>query len=428
MDWKTFELVLLGESESAFRRWLDEHSGQTAYALAFHESYRELDGQMTLPQLAVNSLESAQESALSQENALWWSPAEWRWQNVLAIDAEPLSQLTEDLNEEANRGSQNHWRKTEKRFLSILVRIAKSLRRTFEPDARTSKDFVVYVSDESEDIDIVKRCVPRRLFQKHFAEYATACKSDTTAFSTDRLAEYLDAPWCHEDEILAFGNQAIPALLEFLPSKHGYHGAVLLGKLGVRDQRVIDALREGCGSEGGLGAMSAKALLMLGDIDYLFEQTHVSAMRERAVTAIVSGLKSQSPGPLDYRFVERLLGTDDPEIIEVVQQELKPGSSLCEITVSDLAEAFRGLESPHAVIRCHAVSVLGDRGLGRKAAKQVMPTLSQRLEDPDASVRRLTLLSLSQWKVAAKPYHEQMLRLKEDPDREVRIMATYVFE
>jgi HEAT repeat protein len=142
----------------------------------------------------------------------------------------------------------------------------------------------------------------------------------------------------------------------------------------------------------------------------------------------VSGLKSQSSGPLDYRFVERPLNSGDPEVVEVVREQLEPGSSFCEITLADLDEAFRGLESPQVVIRRHAVSVLGDRSLGGKAAKQILPRLAVRLEDQDASVRRLALFSLAQWKAAARPYRDQMLRLKKDPDREVRIMATYVFE
>ncbi|WP_442510396.1 DUF4303 domain-containing protein [Novipirellula sp. SH528] len=426
MDWKNFELVLLAECERAFQRWLAEHPGHTVYALAFHESYRELDGQMNLPQLAVNSLEAAQQIKSAEDNGLKWNPADWTWQNVLAIEEEPLSQLADDLNEEANRSTQNHWRKTEKRFLSVLVRIAKSIRKTFERDERTTKDFVVYVSDEAEDI--LRRCVPKSLFERLFAEYAPKSQVDASVLLADRMPEYLEAPWSFEEEILSLGENSIPALLEFLPSKYGYYGAVLLGKLGVRDQIVIDALRGGCGSGGGLAESSAQALFKLGDIDFLFEQTCVSATRVQAVAAIVSGLKSQSSGPLDYRFAEKLLSSGDPEVVEVVEEQLKLGSSLCEIGLSDLDEAFRGLESSHLVIRWHAVSVLGDRSLGRKAAKQVLPILAKGLADQNATVRRLTLLSLAQWKAAAKPYHDQMLRLKEDPDREVRMVATYVFE
>jgi hypothetical protein len=121
MDWKRFEAVLLKESEAAFRRWLTENPGQTAYALAFHESYRELDGQITLPQLAVNSLQAAQENQATQEIELLWNPADWPWRNLLALEQEPLSQQEADLNLEANRSTQKHWLRTERRLLSILV-------------------------------------------------------------------------------------------------------------------------------------------------------------------------------------------------------------------------------------------------------------------------------------------------------------------
>ncbi len=131
---------------------------------------------------------------------------------------------------------------------------------------------------------------------------------------------------------------------------------------------------------------------------------------------------------LDYRLVERLLGEGSEEVKALIVDAIKPGSSFDDIQVADIDEALRGLTSEHLAIRQHAVMLLGCRGLGSKASKRVLPELAKQLQDGNATIRRLALLSLNDWKSAAKPYRNQMWALKEDPDREVRMTATYVFE
>jgi len=54
---KKLESVFVAESTKAIEAWLDGNPNQTVYAVALHELYRELEGQIVLPQLAINSLQ-----------------------------------------------------------------------------------------------------------------------------------------------------------------------------------------------------------------------------------------------------------------------------------------------------------------------------------------------------------------------------------
>jgi HEAT repeat protein len=132
--------------------------------------------------------------------------------------------------------------------------------------------------------------------------------------------------------------------------------------------------------------------------------------------------------PLDYGPVEKLLNSGSAQVVKIVHEELAPGASLIEIKLSDVDEAMRGLRSKHVIVRQHAVRVLGDRDLGNAASEIVLPALAERLLDDDADVRRLTLLSLANWKSAAKRYYEEMRKRQNDSNGLVRSTATYIFE
>lgn len=57
--------------------------------------------------------------------------------------------------------------------------------------------------------------------------------------------------------------------------------------------------------------------------------------------------------------------------------KLTPGISYYTITVDEVDTAVLGLSSPHVIIRRHAVSVLGERQLGRAVGRRVWPLLCQ---------------------------------------------------
>lgn len=244
-----------------------------------------------------------------------------------------------------------------------------------------------------------------------------------------RLHKYLSDPYTHEKKIVKLGERAVPELISMLDhERNAWMAASLLGRLGIRQPAITNALRQRVTGESGVSESSARALARLGDTDFLTSLVGDEAKQRHAVHGIISLLKESSVSPLDYRPVEKLLDFGSERVVEIIHEELKPGSSVIEINPSDIDEAMRGLKSEHATIRQHAVQVLGDRTLGKAASAIVLPVLAKRLQDENADVRRLALLSLSYWKTAAKPYHEEMRKLLHDDDGMVRSTATYVFE
>ena len=244
-----------------------------------------------------------------------------------------------------------------------------------------------------------------------------------------RLQIYLADPHTHEKRILKLGEQAVAGLIALLDNERdGWMAASLLGRLGVRSPRILDELRRRLDGKGGISESCARALARLGDTEFVMSVVSDEAKQQHAIHGIVSLLKESSISPLDYRPMEKLLNSGSEHVASLIHEELAPGASLIEIKPSGIDEAMRGLRSEHAIIRQHAVQVLGDRGLGHAASEIVLPALAERLQDENADVRRLALLSLAEWKSAAKPYHEEMRKRLNDPDGLVRSTATYVFE
>ncbi|WP_419194112.1 DUF4303 domain-containing protein [Novipirellula herctigrandis] len=428
MDWKQFERRLFDAWELAFRQWLADHPNQHVYALAFHEGYREIDEVIRLPWLAVNSLEALQELQGTEDVELQWNPTDWRWPNIDAVDATSVDDLETELNDEANRGSQKQWLATEKRFLSVMVRISKALRKEFASNAQTTKEIVVYLSEEVSDFDTLKRCVPKRLFDKYFADLDPKPAIAPPSSTTELMQRYLEAPWNYKEEILQLGDSAIDPLIAYLDEQHGHFAAGLLGQLGHGNPKVITVLRSSIQEKPRVAGACANALFDLGDKEFLITLIDDPDACPHIVRAITRGLKQFEHHRLDYRLVERFLNDGSEEVKVMIVDEIKPGSSFDDIQVADIDEVLRGLTSEHLAIRQHAVMLMACRGLGSKAGKRLLPELAKQLQDDNANIRRLALLSLKGWKSAAKPYRDQMWALKEDPDRKVRMTATYVFE
>ncbi len=435
MDWKALEAAWIAESQSAIEKWMRKNPKHQAYAFAFHECYRELDAQIAFPWLAVNSIENLRRGQGTKDVHLEWNPADWRWTNILpAPKRSELGKWEAELKGEANRSTQAHWYKTEKRFLDMMVRVARALWRSLKGHDQTTDDFVVCFNDEEGGLEFIRRCVPARLFQKHFAQFGADETGAEAATKEERINRYFDDPYTYEKQILALGEEAVEPLIKMLKgNKDGWCAASLLGDLGIRTKQVIQALRDETHGTSGTAEHSARALCLLGDVEFLFPLVGDAKSRSVAVVGILTGLKVRAsncphPIPLDYRPAERLLEMNAAAVTEMVTEEIKPGSSLIEIKPSDVDEALRGLSSEHVVIRQHAVCVLGDRALGAAAGKVVLPRLAERLHDEVPNIRRLTLLALQSWKTAAKPFHEAMRKLQADKDRDIRFWAHYVFD
>ncbi|TWT80547.1 hypothetical protein CA13_19920 [Planctomycetes bacterium CA13] len=423
MDWKQLEETFVAESEKGIQRWMKRNPKHHAYAFAFHECYRELDGAIAFPWLGVNSVEK-----LAKDEDCKWSEADWVWQNILPSSPN-LKRLEAEVFDEANKSTQEHWYRTEKRFITMMVRVTKALYRTFAGHPQTTDDLIVYFGDEDGDVELVRRCISKKLWKKHFS-FVDEAENAVIAVA---IEDYFKDPYSFEKQILEMGADAIEPLCRTLSDpENGWCAASLLGDLGIGTKQVIKELRKAMKIQGSASDHSARSLSLLGDNDYLFRQLSDPKKVEVAATGILAGLQHHAndglvPITLDYRPVERLLEMKTAKITRLVNRELKPGSCFIQIRPSDVGEAIRGLDSRHTVVRQHAVCVLGERGLGKAVGEKALPKLAERLHDKVANVRRLTLLSLSYWKAAAKPYHAAMRKLQRDKDARVREYARHVF-
>jgi hypothetical protein len=430
-DWTTFEAAFVETTEAAIDKWFTKYPKQHPYAIAFHELYYELDGPISIPSLGINSVEKQKHEEGTDEENYKWSPADWHWTSLLP-ERSPLAKLEKPLIDEACSGSQAHWKKTKKHFDKILLHVTKRLYQKYSKHPQVTDDFVVYIDDDEYGRDLIKRCVPARLYKKHFDGLD---KPNLSKLSPEeRLAIYIKDIWSYEKEILAMGVNAIPALIEKLNDpENGWAAAGILADIGQPTEAVISALRKHARTKGGTGELSANALHLLGDVEFLYELLNSEELLNQAVDGILKGLKvgasdRKVPLPLNYSHAERLLAMNSPAIEARVIEALKPGSSFIDPKPSDLDELIRGLNSPHVPIRQHAACVAGDRALGKAVGKKLLPVLAEKLTDSVPNVRRLALLALSYWKSDAAPYHAEMKKLQKDKDPQVREYAYAVFD
>jgi len=426
LDWNRLENGLYGELRAALERFGRAHPEERVYAVALYGVYRELDGLLSLPHLALAREEG---SAPPDTNGFWgarYNPEDWTHTELEVSAADTLLLLERALTAEATRGAQAHWRKTEARYFRVLVRITRRLRDEAPSLVHVTDDFVCYWHDEEGGPDLAAKTIPRARFARLFApeiehgrQLAALAEQPLEAritFLVSRFGKFEGVT--SEDaqrELLAIGEPALSALTRALTDRqHGWAAARLLGQIGVPRADVIDALRSQAAE-----LWCATALGMLGDHAWLGAQG--SSIAARGLTARLKAIASgRVRHALDYRPLERFLDGASQEERALVRAELEPGRSYASIAPTDVDEALRGLSSEHPVVRWHAASRLADRGLGARAGKKILPALGRGLADPDPTVRRLVVLSISYWKAAAAPYRGAIEALREDPDELVR--------
>ncbi len=254
-------------------------------------------------------------------------------------------------------------------FDKVLLKVTKHLYRQFAKHPQVTDDFVVYIEDGDGGLDLIKRCVPAKLFKKHFEQYGEP-KFDHLAPKA-RLDSYLEDMFTYEKEIVAMGTEAIGPLIKKLDDpEDGWLAASILADINQPSKEIIAALKKHMRSEDGSAHHCADALHFFGEVEFLFGLVKDKELQECAVGGILAGLKSRASNrqphlPLNYTYVERLLAMKSPAIEEKVNEELRPGSCFIEIKASDTDEVLRGLSSPHVVIRQHAACVAGERSLGK---------------------------------------------------------------
>ncbi|WP_328647458.1 HEAT repeat domain-containing protein [Amycolatopsis sp. NBC_00348] len=136
------------------------------------------------------------------------------------------------------------------------------------------------------------------------------------------------------------------------------------------------------------------SLSRLGRLDLVLDRAE-SLPSEVVVSAVVAPPRDCHPLA---DFIERR-----PAYLPALGQYFAPGNGFCDIAAHEVGTAVTGLNSPHLIIRRHAVAALGRRRLGKDVGRRVLPLLCRTIrQDPDAVVRRLAILSLLAWRIDSR--------------------------
>jgi hypothetical protein len=433
--WKSLEVAYVAQAKHVALRVIRQNPRHIFYAVALQESYRELDGSICLPYLALNSIEEVR--SVEADGPYDMASANWKWTTLRVVTPE-LKKLQRELNAEANRSIHEHWYRTEKCFLSRMVSVSKRLFAELKKHKQTTPDFCVYFDDEEGGEDLARRCMPKSLYAKLFPDDETAMQPKADLPTSKKLERYLADIYTYENEIASLGEASIDSLIPKLTNgEDGCTAARLLARIGAASPVAIRALRRQVRDSSRPGINCARwcsySLAMLGDNEYLFTLAEDESRYQLAVEGLCfqyRGFGSPFDWPhrprLDYRHLERILDRWWTAWTRVAEGELSPGRGFVSIKADEVEEALRGLRSPHLLIRQHAVCILDDRALGPAAGKRILPALVECLGDTHPNVRRLAILSISRWKAAAMPYRPDIKRLCRDDDPGVRRTARSV--
>jgi hypothetical protein len=312
------------------------------------------------------------------------------------------------LTAEACSATVSHWEDIFARYRDVLARICVAT------GARLGIPFF-YVEHGSRYEEMPARCLTpsqlRSLFPEVVARQAERARvsalppDEQIAHYVSRLKRYDGLIGSEEAQnaLHGFGSAAIPALLPLLRQReHAWLAAKLLADIGVPDETVISALSTAVAAstpDSPDQLWSCRALAQLDRLDLVLAGAS-DLSREALATAVAVRYTYHGAHPfsLDYQPLEEFLSVNEA-IAPAVAEELKPGTSYCEISPAEVPEALRGTTSTHVLVRKHAVCVLGERRLGDAVGRVVIPQLRAIAEtDPDSEVRRLAALSLKWWK------------------------------
>ncbi|MBU4612363.1 DUF4303 domain-containing protein [Achromobacter sp. GG226] len=421
MDWQTLETRLV-DVASAFLDDVLAKSRHPLYAAAFHSSYREEAGVIDLPSFAANTLEAlrADHPEDWEKPGFWtvkWRPVDWRWDDTLTDD-DALQALNDALNKAAiATKTRAQWQAVEQRFLQTVTAAARQVHERFARHPKVRDDFVVIFSDDDGGAELAGASMSPELFKHHFPEQAEAAAlrtrlaglplAEQAAYYAGRLdsddSETIDGEEA-ERWLIAHGEAAAPLMITRLadPEK-AWDAALVLGLSGCASDEVLAALRKAMLDTAypeDARNWAASALGHLRDHDWLLSQADDAALLPFVIqgcTAPFSGFRDRAaqPAPLDYRPLERLLQSH-PAALKPVGEAMKPGTGTCEITPGEVAEALRGLQSPHAPVRWHAAIVLGEPYLGDDAIALARPALkAASLKDTNGKVAKMAKASLA---------------------------------
>ncbi|MBL6280337.1 DUF4303 domain-containing protein [Micromonospora fiedleri] len=442
-DWGGFEQVLTDALVRTVQTVIAQRPDQRFYAAAWGEIYRETDGAITLPMFGMNSREAVQQRPAEHRADVAWSIADREEFDLDWLPANVNRRWQQELTAFARRGNTRQWEQTFGRYLTALVTACRRARRRLRDSGVVDRDFLVLVLDHEHAEVLLRRVLSERELHRHFPDL------DRRRVEMARIAalppgeqarHYVSLLGDHgglvsaEDAAQALITLGLPAAAASIPllgrAGQAWQAAKLLADLGLPDGQVIEALTIALDRLDGLDHLwVARALARLGRLDVVLARADRLA-RETVVTAVAAPYGSfrdhgRNPLALDYRPLEEVLRSR-PEYATALADELTPGTTPCRINTDEVDEALRGLRSPHVVVRRHAVSVLGDRQLGRLAGQRILPALSNTMvQDQDPTVRRLAVLSLQWWQRDAHAYLAVVRSVLDDPVEEVRAAAAY---
>ncbi len=375
IDWPNVERAVFDAALAAITQLMNRHAA-SFYGVAFHEFYAERDGVIAMPCLAANT-----EEYLAAKDVSRWSSADWKWTQIKYATAQ-TRKLHRAIEKVATSGDESLWERTHARFIDAFVNVAKKLTDELRKHPRAGKDFGVFIFHEEDEVDVLKRCMTSAKFKKLFPQLQANLEEAKRRGSSpleSKLQIYRQHIREYENEILKLGAQALPMLRHALEDKkQGWAAADLLARIGIPDPDVIRILKQHALKGHEIACHDTIALALLDEVDFLLELADSTKTRDIAIEGIC-GLYSVwldlclQFRTLDYQPLEQLL--EKPACKGKVRDFF---SGNCHIDEGDVDEALRGLESKHAVIREHAVTVLGDRRLGAKLATRILPAVAAR--------------------------------------------------
>jgi hypothetical protein len=432
LDWRALENDLTDALVGAVSALVAEHRDERFYAVALWLLYRESDGPIRLPVLAVNTEQALDRLSADERDDVRWSPADWKYEDVDWLSDVVARRWEHDLAAHARRGTVAQWDATFDRFVTALVTVCRRARRGLG-------GLPVVVLDAELHATVVPRILTKAETRRLFPELdeQTRAWSELAALPPERQAAYLvgllgtfDGPIGSqgaEKALRDLGPAAVPALLPRLTvDGEAWQAAKILADIGLADDTVVQALAAALHRTGGADrSWVASALSRLGRLDIVFAAPGPPGDVATAVTAPYRSFRDHSPTPrtLDYAPLERAI-EERPDLAAMLEAELSPGTPMCQIGAAEVNEALRGTGSPHALVRRHAVTVLGERRLGAAVGRRVLPVLARRAgDDPDPVVRRLSVLGLRWWGRQGHAYVDVGRAACDDPDETVRVAA-----
>ncbi|GAA0896340.1 hypothetical protein GCM10009558_084080 [Virgisporangium aurantiacum] len=128
-DWRALENDLADALVRAVSALVADRHDERFYAAALWLLYRETDGPIRLPMLAVNTEQALGRLPADERDDLRWSPADWEYDDVDWLSGDVARRWEHDLAAHARRGTVAQWDATFDRFVTALVTVCRRARR-----------------------------------------------------------------------------------------------------------------------------------------------------------------------------------------------------------------------------------------------------------------------------------------------------------